>query len=717
MTNGNWRPTFSAALYIGALQLLAMPNSALSQDIGVADTEVEEQPAEIIVTSLRRSESLRNVPGALNVFDRENIRKSGIRNLRDVADRTPNFGMLDNYRPGLERFQLRGIITPQVGDPPLAFVIDGITAPDPEFATEQLFDLERVEVLRGAQGALYGRSAIGGTVNIITRAPGDNLEYSGSAELQSGDTSRVQMIVSGPLADGKIRGRIGGYRLEGDGMITNTFLDRGADFRDEYGITGQVTTDLSSNSTLDIRARYSNARSGIGYYDAVEANQNSIENFLIDTTQNVPGINRRESYYISSKFEQQFAFATLLLAGGYFHAVDRGVADGDLIALPSDGVSFFPSSQSSVDDLDAWTAELRLTSKRNGPLNWAVGSYFLDREKFSSFSVYDDPVGTGVLSEQDVINSPLLFSIQDIARSRTVALSGELSYQFSPVFSLTVAGRYDHDRRSSVDPRDPRTTAADASFDKFQPKLTAAYHPDSSLLLYASYSRGFRSGGFNQYSPVVPRSYPAETTDSYEAGAKLSEPAGVLSLNIAVFRNEQTNAQITRFNSQTFTLENVPIDKVHSQGLEMEATARIPKGPRVNFSGGYTDSDIRKFSVSPSAEGASMPYVPEFTASISVDHEIPINAHTELWFYAGYRLLGERSFSLDFPDLKSETHGFADLRAGLDLGHWELTAFAENLFNERQPEDVFAVFNGEVDLARQPNMPRRLGLKLRYSTY
>lgn len=690
----------TASPLAGLLFLVAIP--AAAQDSG-----------DVVVTSLRRPEHLQDIPASVTVFDAPALASAGITSLRQIADQTPNFGLLDNYRPGLERFQLRGIITPQVGDPPLTFVVDGVTAPDAEFATQQLFDVARVEILRGAQGALYGRSAVGGTVNIVTQSPDNQLRGGIWGTVENGDTQRIAGVVSGPLIGDKVSFRLGGYGNRSDGLIDNVYLHTGADYVRDIGLSGLLRFALGPLTKFDLRGQWGKARDGIGYYDAVAPSRASIDDFAAQDSQNVLGINRRESHVVSAKLDQDFSFATLTLAGGYFHTNDAGLADGDLTALPSDGVTFFPSYQYALDRLDAWTAEARLRSTGTGPFRWALGSFYERRRKFSTFAVYNDPSGTARLTERDIDPSQQLFEIEDDQTSRTWALSAEASYRPVKPIEIAVAGRYDRDYRRSVDPRDPVTTDARATFDRFQPKASLSWDVAAKVKLYGSYGRGFRSGGFNQYSPAVPRAFAAETTDSYELGIKAGALDNRLTMSAALFRNDQSNAQITTFNPVTFTLQNVAIDRVRAQGAELEVAWRPASDLTLHYAAGYTDSTIRAFAFNPAVVGAAMPYVPTFTMAVSGDWETSIGRDARLLTHIAWRMTGPRSFTLDYPNLTSGTHGFADLRVGVRRGAWTVTAFGENIFNERMPEDIFGVFNGAVDLARQPNRPRRFGLEVR----
>ena len=213
---------------------------------------------------------------------------------------------------------------------------------------------------------------------------------------------------------------------------------------------------------------------------------------------------------------------------------------------------------------------------------------------------------------------------------------------------------------------------------------------------------------------MTPRIYGKEISDSYELGFKATLLDRALTFNGALFRIDQSNAQRTQFNPTSFTLENVAIDSVRSQGIEVEIGVRPAQGLSLRASFGYTDSEIRSFTANPAVVGFAMPYIAKYNMSLSADYEIPVTETMDAILHGDYRRNGPRSFTLDFPGLRSESHDFVGLRAGLRTDSWQLTAFVDNLFNERQPEDIFSLFNGAVDMARQPNRPRTYGVEARF---
>jgi len=682
--------------------------SAWAQDQESSGLVLEE----VIVTSRRWAENLQDIPESITAFTADMIDSARIRTFRDIADLTPSLEQLDNFRPGLARIQIRGLITPQVGDPPLAFVVDGITAPDLEFINQELFDIERIEVLRGAQGAIYGRGAIGGAVNIVTKQPTDELEGNFTASYANGSSFRASGAVSGPIAEDKVYFRLGAYYQDSDGLIDNVFLGEEADFFDEYSVLGLLKFNLSDMTFLDVHARFTSTEAGMGYFQNVS--EDTIEDFSIQTSQNVPGLDERDVYEINAKLENDFEFATLELIGGYNGAEDTAFSDSDYSAVPSDFIYHFAGAQESLLDLDAWTFEGRLTSSGDGPLQWAMSAFYQDRQRNTVFNAYDDPYGDQRMTRQDFTDDLLLYTILDDNSSSAWAVSGQVKYDISERLEVTGALRYDQDKRQSFDERDKDLTFAAETFSEWQPKASLAYAVSDTTLVYAGYSRGFRSGGFNEFHPDIQRVFDKEVSDSFDLGFKMSFPDQRLTLNGSVFLINQDDAQVTLFNIDTFTLENISVDEVQSKGFEVELFFNAMDGLDFSLNGGIVDSEIQAFAAWPDLVGSSMPHVSEYSINAAVDYFRPVSDTFNFVLYTAVRQVGPRIFDFAIPDIESSSGTFVDARIGLENETWSISVFADNLFDERSIEDLFLFDDGVVDLPRLPNKPRLYGVEVRY---
>ena len=451
-----------------------------------AEEALETAIDEVIVTARGREESLQEIPESITTFNAAQIERAGIKSFRDVADLTPNLSQLSNFRPGLARIQIRGLITPQVGDAPIAFVVDGITASDLEFMNQELFDIERIEVLRGAQGALYGRGAIGGAVNITTKKPTNDFEARVSTSFASGSDKRVSGVASGALVEDQVYFRVGAYSRDYDGQISNTFLNEKADFHEESSVFGTLNIELSDTSSLDLNARVTNTETGIGYYQAVDAA--SFEDFSLTTEHNVPGLDKRDLTEFSARFSHDFASSTLELVTGYSESDQVGFSDADYSSQPSDFDGFhYAGAQENILKVESTTFEARLKSNDDTRLRWAVAAFMQDRTRDSEYHNYDDAVGNQAMTRSDFDPSTVVFSILDDNSSDAWALSTQLNYDLTEQLEVTAAIRYDRDERESFDSRFIESTYEEKTFSEVQPKLSLAYQMDADTLIYAGF--------------------------------------------------------------------------------------------------------------------------------------------------------------------------------------------------------------------------------------
>ena len=694
-------------LSFSSVLLLAPTQTLFAQELAEARA-IEE----VVVTARGREENLQSVPESITAFSAEQIERAGIKNFRDLADLTPNLSQLDNFRPGLSRIQIRGLITPQVGDPPLAFVVDGITASDLEFINQEMFDIERIEVLRGAQGALYGRGAIGGAVNITTKKPTNEFEGKVSASVASGSDVRLSALASGAITEDKTFFRIGASSRSFDGQIDNTFLNEKVDFYDETSVFGMLGFEMSDRTSLALKARVSSTESGLGYYQNVSAD--TLEDFSIQTQHNVPGKDERDLTEFNAILSHDFAASTLELVAGYSESDQSAFSDADYSAVPSDFIFHFAGAQENILKVESTTFEARLKSSGDTRLRWALGAFLQDRTRDSVFNNYDDTVGDQVMRRGDFTDADIVFSILDDNSSDAWALSTQLNYDITDQLEITGALRHDEDARESFDSRDRTGTFAEEMFSETQPKVSLAYQMSPETLLYAGYSRGFRSGGFNEPSPLTNRNFEEEISDSLELGFKTSFMGGVGTFNAALFSIDQENAQITRFNIDSFTLENISVDDVSSKGFEFELAVQATDQLGLSLNGGKIDSEINAFGARPDLIGFSLPYVAEYNLNAAAEYNFPLSGALDMVMRADIQHTGPRIFSFDVPEIESTKKTFVNLRVGIEAESWSLTAFADNLTDERQVEDLFLFGDGVTDLARYPNAESQFGVEAKY---
>ncbi|WP_165725149.1 TonB-dependent receptor [Pseudoalteromonas sp. SA25] len=706
------RTKFHKTLLASAVSLSCLSHVNAQEQNNTANT-IEK----ISVISRGRVESIQNVPDSVTAFSADTIEKSRITSFRDVANLTPNLSQLDNFRPGLARITIRGLITPQVGDPPLAFVVDGVTAPDLEFINQDLVDIERIEVMRGAQGALYGRGAIGGAVIVTTKKPIEDFEGKVKGSIGNGNTYNLNAVVSGSLNDENTAYfRAGGYIKDTDGLIKNTYTGDKADPLKEQSVFSQLEFELTEDTSINLRGKYTSSEAGFAYYQSV--NNDTIEDFSINTSQNIINEDERDVYELSAKLTQHYDLGKFEFVTAYSNSENEHFYDGDYSAdatfIDEDGFFRAPFGTEGLYDVESLTVESRFISQSDQEFRWSVSAFYQQRDRDTAVLFYDDFTDAQILTRKDFVNDEPYLSIIDNNSSDAWALAGQFNYDITSQLELTGALRYDHDTRESFDPTNKIDTYAKKSFSQLQPKVTLGYQVTDDFLLYTGYSHGFRSGGFNEPAEGISRTFDQEVSDSYEMGFKTSLFDSKVTLNGAAFIIDQDDAQFTQFNVDTFTLENLSIDEVQTKGLELEAAYAATSNLSINLSAGIIDSEIKSFALRPELTGRPQFWVPEYNYSISANHNTQLNGQWSLFSRAEVLIEGPKTFSIDIPDVESSRYTYLNAGVGVKSEQWTVQVYVDNLTDERAIEDIFLYGDGITELARQPNKPRSYGVELSY---
>ncbi len=708
------RISFKTTLLASAISLSCLSQVKAETGESTIDNDIEK----ISIVARGRVESIQSVPDSVTAFTADMIENSRITSFRDVANMTPNLTQLDNFRPGLARITIRGLITPQVGDPPLAFVVDGVTSPDLEFINQDLVDIERIEVMRGAQGALYGRGAIGGAVIITTKKPIEDFEGSVKASIESGNTYNVNGVVSGSLnKEDTAFFRLGGYLKDSDGTIENTYTGDKADPFEEQSVFAQLEFEVTDETSVNLRGRYTSSKAGFAYYQNVS--EETAEDFSLKTSNNIINEDERDVYELSAKLSQDYDLGTFEFVTAYSNSENVHFYDGDYSADPTfiDEADFFraPFGTEGIYDVSSLTIESRFISNSDQVFRWSVSAFYQERDRDTAVHFYDDFTDAEILTRADFVNDTPYLSIIDNNSSKAWAVAGQFNYDITEKLELTGALRYDYDDRSSFDPTDKEATYAEKDFSQMQPKVTIAYQATPDTLLYTGYSKGFRSGGFNEPAEDINRIFEEEISDSYELGFKTSLFSDKVTLNGAIFTITQDDAQFTQFNVDTFTLENLSIDEVETNGIEVELAINATDNFDVRLSAGIIDSEITAFTSRPDLIGKSQFWVPEFNYGASLNHFYELNSDWSMTFRADVQVEGPKIFSIDIPDVESSTGTFVNAGIGLKSESLTIQVYVDNLTDERAIEDIFLFGDGVTDLARQPNKPRSYGVEVIYN--
>ena len=712
------------------------------------DDAAETNTGEIIVTARRREETLQNVPIAITAYSGAQLERTAAIDITDIGDTTPNvtIEVSRGTNSTLSAF-IRGIgqQDPVAGfEQGVGLYLDDVYLNRPQGAVLDIYDVERIEVLRGPQGTLYGRNTIGGAIKYVTRRLSDDpsLRLKGTV----GTYGQLDGVVTAsyPIAD---MFRIGASvaRLTRDGFGTN--FTTGDDNYNKDVVAGRVSAEIGRDDSalLRLSADYtrdtSNTRGGHRLIPGllsgapVLGNEYNSRGALLDPTQKVV------SKGVAAHAQVEIAKGLKLKSITAFRK-DNSATPIDFDALPSIDVDV-----PAVYRNRQFSQEVQLEVDR-GPLTGVVGAYYLDADAETVFDVR--------LYTSNPIGLPGLTALtQGNVGTKTWAIFGDFAYEISPQFSVSVGGRYTNDKRDTQVLRQTllfggspefggsggfgngTVIATTSNFDgkrtdtAFTPRVSLSFKPNDNHHLYASWSKGFKGGGFDPRgqttaaadvdgngirSPAEIYDYMAfdpEKVTSYELGWKGSFLDKRVFASLAIFHADYQDMQIP--GSIGCFIGGVPnfcgvttnAGKARIRGVEFEGNARIfgnPGGSRLNFgwSLGYLDAQFKEYL-------AAVPYdpvtgallavpvlrnladfrkvqnTPKWTASGTLSYTAPIAAGTlYLSSTLSYRSKSQQ-FELRTPLLDQKGFSLLDASAVYELpgGHWTVGLHGKNLTDTR----------------------------------
>ncbi len=489
---------------LAAASLLPASPALLAQDNSLA---IEE----IVVVARKRAENLQEVPIAISAIDEGTIQRAGIQRAGDYVGLIPNVTLVDTANVGDTQLSIRGIISTRDAESTFAYVVDGILSTNPNSFNEELFDVQQIEVLKGPQGALYGRNAVAGAILVTTKEPTNEFEGKIGATVGNVGTVRGNAMISGPIIEDKLLGRLAVSTSQTDGFYENIFTEQDdvVDFLEDTSVRGRLLWNVSDDLRIDFRAGYSEVSAGAINFNAAFAIPQFVEvfgqpNYFQDPntvdfrfTFNTPGENEQETMDFAVKADWNLGFADLVASVAYNDLEEYLLSDGT--AATFYGYELTQACQGGRGELNSFTRpdlygeffnpfgvlppgadfqgvygpynpltcdgyqyqernqkdlsfDARLVSSNEQGPRWIAGVYFADIERESLVS-YGADRGLGYLRQPYVeptgINpTDLLF--WDDFETQVFAVYGSLEFDLGDTMQLELSGRYDREERDVI---------------------------------------------------------------------------------------------------------------------------------------------------------------------------------------------------------------------------------------------------------------------------
>lgn len=700
-------------------------SAALAAPAVAQDAKTTAVPSEdIIVTARKRAERLFDVPSPVSAIGGAQIDALRVQDARDLLTLTPNAFLQENNAGTARDISIRGVSTPSLfAEPGVAFYVDDVYSSGFVSYPARFYDIERIEVLRGPQGGLYGRNAVGGAVNVLSRQPGAAFAASGSATYASNERSELEAMVNLPLGD-KAGMRVTGWSVdqnEGDyfNPVTKKYLDATEDTGGRLTFTARPTDKV----TVSLVAETTGGTVPGTYLFFPTAGETKAT-----VRRDTQPFNDIDSTRYSGKVEAQTGIGDLTFILGKREYSLKGAEDTDLSNQAAFGSPLAALGQqitTRVNDTDATFAEARWASRQLDRVSILAGVTYLSEQATGD-------IATNLAGASQAFTGGLAPAVLAIANDQEVtSWSGfvEATLALSPTVSATGSFRYTQDEKTvdfAFAPSAllggfglfPQSLKRTKTFDNVSPGLTVAWSPDPDTRVYGKIQTGFRAGGFNfNVGSVANLPYEEEKSVNYEAGVKRRLADGKVTLGGSVFYLTQNDVLVPLFD---FTqpaglqgyLENV--GDAETLGAEVEASVKISDALTLGASIGYLDATFTSGSVSGTKlDGKELPSSRKLTYALTGSYVRPITDRV--------RVLSDVSYShrdSGFQDARNLFKiGSADLlnaSVGVGVGRAEVRAFVQNALDDDY-EIAFGGFRAPAASAVILAPERTYGVTLRLS--
>lgn len=712
---------------LATVAVVSCPAAAASAQQADSETQAASVGGleEIVVTARKREESMQDVPASISALSAGELERRFDSDVRDFADSSPNIVIDDTQQGpgGVASVTIRGIGVSEVEksvDPAVGVVFDDIYIGQTSGSLLKAIDIDRVEVLRGPQGTLFGRNATGGVINLARSRP--TYDLTGKARLTYGrfDTWKIEGVASTGLSD-KVAVKLSGAYEKSDGYFYNSFYDQPGQRSEFYALSGAVL--FEPTDALDIQLSYDHQKTKQDPPQLVTVNR-STDLFCVAYGQcsPSPGEPTSGNRYVSlgdgrlgknASFKLDMATAKATYDVGSDMQIDYILGSLKTDEAIHQDFDSAPFTLYHTDRPARWrqtTNELRLTKGGNGPLNFVLGVYLWDSRYTINLKNYIGFAGP-----------PLLTSAQDVTQTnKSWAMYGEADYDLTDQLTFTLGARYTKDKKSSIVNDRPvqiygslveanpiltlpgsiqMSTPVKEDWSKFTPRVSLRYEFSDDAMVYALWSRGYRGGGFNGRPSTIGAAtipYDPETLDNYEAGFKTEMADGRVRLNGAVFlmkyKDMQQDLDVPAPGTSTGR-ENRTINAASAElkGFELDLTARATDGLTLNGNLGYLDAKYKDFFGDIFSTGTPVDATflkirraPKWTWSVGATYEFDLSQEATAWISGDIHYIGPHEITfLNNPNVRNGGQHLIDASINARFNKTTISLFGKNLANEK----------------------------------
>jgi iron complex outermembrane receptor protein len=749
--------------------LLVSLSALMISHIAQAQEAQEIVLEEIVVTAQKREQNMQSVPVSVTALSAEAIETKGITQFENISQVAPGLTITQGTQRTGNSINIRGIGTSVFGtgvEPAVAVVIDDVPILNQGQAFTTLSDIERIEVLRGPQGTLFGKNASAGVVNITTRAPSDTFTGRIATSATTDEEYRVEAGLSGPIAEGvgfRVNGFYSDYRGQVKNLATGNYL--GAD--ESWGLRGKLVADLSETVTVSISAEHSETdgnstprtvrsfpSGGTVFGASLATNLANINagpgNYQLN--QNYDGIAKGDQTSFSGRMSIDLGDFDLVSITSYQKWGLDTMDDTDQLNM---ALSFSPTGivQASPYDTKFFTQELRLISTAASRFQYILGAFYADGKSNRSFE--RGPSG------------PLVAAWTSENGTKTAAAFAQATYDIAETTHLDAGLRYNHEKvnvafqrlnQPAVAPADNAvcltTCVGNASDDHVTGKIALRQDLADRVMVYASFATGYKGQAYDISSGFTPtraaNPVKPETSNAYEIGLKSRFLNNRLQLNTTGFWTDYNNYQAQSGvvqADQSILLQLSNVGKLRSRGVEVEVQTKPTNALSLDFSATYLDAVVVKYplancytgqttaqgcfdidgsgpntTTAQDLAGKRLANAPKFMFNVSTVYDIFLETLPfDAFVTADYRYQSKINFDLaQNPLYVQKAYGVLNSSVGIkgQGDAYRITLFVNNLFDKHYASNMGGLTGGPSTAVAQVlsrNSRRYFGIRASYN--
>ena len=646
--------SYTGLLCLATGVLWAPALHAQSEQATAVEASDAAATGDIVVTAQKRAQNLQDVPLAISALSGNCIGPAGTSDISGLGSVVPNVSVGTQF--GIAQIFIRGIGLDNVfvgADPSVAMHVDGAVISQSINQLGSFFDLERVEVLRGPQGTLYGRNATGGVINLITAKPTSDLSGYIRATYGNYDQFVTEGAISGPLTSG-IRMRLAARTEDRKGFGHNPVIGTDVDDANKRSVRATLDFDISSNASFLLTGELhqeNDAAYGLHFKEIsfpgqlvgsplYGLGQGGYAANIRDIASEGPIRNKRQTWAVTGTLDVGLTDVfTLKSITNYRKFYNNPLQDLDVSSVVE------PTRHNNYSRGHQFSEEMQLSFDARR-LKGLVSAYYFDEYLFG-----DNRIGLNPGIDVDPALQSIRVRFMGDVKVKSYALFGQATYDLTDQFAVTLGARYTHEKRTgnsvTTTPAGSFPSSPGGSFNNFSPRVSLEWRPMADVLAFATYSKGFKSGIIltGQTNPIL---HP-ETVENWEAGIKSSFFDRMLTLNLTGFTSKFKNLQVGKSvpsasgTSINTIFENAAAAK--SSGVELEATLRPVHGLKISVAGGYLDAKFEDYlssnplelnqtppSPTLSLKGKRLVQAPKWTTNLRASYEAEMEDGATLTF-------------------------------------------------------------------------------------